>query len=412
MTASTMPGRPRPSARDGLGRPRALAVWAVSVLTVVVVFLGVAAALPSGANDPFSILTGLTGSLAAVSLAIVGSVLLTRLPRNRIGGLLWLGGSLLGLSFGMSSPGAGGLGGGVWLVWLSNLLWLPAVVVVGVMVPLLFPTGHLPSPRWRPVIAVVIVAVAASVAQAALSPFNPGSAPPGLVNPLAVGGTLADLLSLLGVASSLAAIVCFPIAAGSLVVRYRRASGMERAQLRWLATVAALLGGSFAVALATSLVTIGPLLAISSAAWELLLVGLAVMPVAIGIAVMRYRLYEIDRMISRGISYGLLTAVLAGVFAGAVLLSQAVLAPVTQSNELAVAASTLAVAALFQPLRDRVQRLVDRRFNRSRVDAERAASAFAGRLRDEVDLAQLGAEITATVSGTMQPISVALWLRA
>jgi hypothetical protein len=233
-----------------------------------------------------------------------------------------------------------------------------------------------------------------------------------MANPLAVGGTLADVLSLAGIAASVAAVVCFPLAAGSLVVRYRRASGVERAQLRWLAAVAGLLGFSFAVAIMTSSAASGPLLVISNGAWELMFIGLVLMPVAIGIAVTRYRLFEIDRLISRGISYGLLTAVLAGVFAGAVLLSQALLAPVTGSNELAVAASTLLVFALFQPLRGRVQRLVDRRFNRARIDAERTVGAFAARLRDEVDLEQLGAEISATVGAAVEPSSVSLWLRA
>jgi hypothetical protein len=140
-------------------------------------------------------------------------------------------------------------------------------------------------------------------------------------------------------------------------------------------------------------------------------VSFAFLPVAIGIAILRYRLYEIDRLISRTISYGVLTAIVGGLFVGFILVFQAVLAPVTGSNELAVAGSTLLAAALFQPIRRRVQRLVDRRFNRSRYDAERTVAAFAARLADEVDLEQLRAEILATVIATVEPSSVSLWLR-
>jgi hypothetical protein len=135
------------------------------------------------------------------------------------------------------------------------------------------------------------------------------------------------------------------------------------------------------------------------------------MPVAIGLAVLCYRLYEIDRVISRTISWASVTLILGSLFVAVILVAQALLAPVTQSNELAVAGSTLLVFALFQPIRRRVQRLVDRRFNRARYDAERTVAEFAARLRDEVDLEQLRTEILATVSATVEPSSVSLWLR-
>ena len=140
-------------------------------------------------------------------------------------------------------------------------------------------------------------------------------------------------------------------------------------------------------------------------------VGFTLLPVAIGIAVTRYRLFEIDRLISRGISYGLLTVILAGTFVGVVLVSQSLLAPVTGSNELAVAASTLIVFAAFQPLRNRLQQVVDRRFNRAKVDADRTVAAFAGRLRDEVDLDALAAEVSTTIGRAVEPSSIAIWLR-
>jgi hypothetical protein len=139
--------------------------------------------------------------------------------------------------------------------------------------------------------------------------------------------------------------------------------------------------------------------------------GFALLPVAVGIAILRYKLYEIDRLISRTISYGVLTAIVAGLFVGFILVFQAVLAPVTRSNQLAVAGSTLLAAALFQPIRRWVQRLVDRRFNRSRYDAERTVAEFAARLRDEVDLELPRVAIISTVSAAVEPSSVSLWLR-
>ena len=219
----------------------------------------------------------------------------------------------------------------------------------------MYPTGHLPSPRWRSVVVIVVAAMTLALIQAAFSPFSPGSTPPGMRNPLAVSGALASVLSLMSAAASLAAVVCFPLAAASLVVRYRRASGVERAQLRWFAAVAALIGVLFALGLPTGSATSGVLVVVSNVAWSCLFIGLALLPLAIGIAVLRYRLYEIDRLISRSIGWGVLTVILGAVFVGLVLGLQTFLAPFTGSNELAVAGSTLLVFSLFQPLRRRVQ---------------------------------------------------------
>ena len=188
------------------------------------------------------------------------------------------------------------------------------------------------------------------------------------------------------------------LAVGSLLVRLRRAKGLERLQFRWVVASLVLSGG-------------GLLIAAMSGLWPLAFLCFAAIPIAIGIAVLRYRLYEIDRIISRTIAYAVVSAILAGVFVGVVLAVQAVLGPLTQSNDLAVAGSTLIVFALFAPIRRRVQRLVDRRFNRSRYDAELIVAAFARRLSDEVDLEALRSEILATVSAAVEPSSVSLWLR-
>ncbi len=154
-----------------------------------------------------------------------------------------------------------------------------------------------------------------------------------------------------------------------------------------------------------------PLLIVTTAPWFVAIGSLAVLPVAIGVAILRYWLYEIDRLINRTISWAVVTALIVGLFAGFILAFQAMLVPLTRSNELSVAGSTLVAFGLFQPIRRRVQRLVDRRFNRTRCDAERMVAAFAGRLRDEVDLEQLRAEILSTVSAAVEPRSVSLWLR-
>jgi hypothetical protein len=174
-----------------------------------------------------------------------------------------------------------------------------------------------------------------------------------------------------------------------------------------MALAAAAIGGTLVLVISLEAAGARP----GTGPWTIAASSFALIPLAIGVAVMRYRLYEIDRVISRTISWAILTVLVAGLFVAFVLALQALLAPVTQSNELAVAGSTLLVASLFQPFRRRVQRLVDGRFNRSRYDAERTVAAFAARLRDEVDLESLRAEILATVSATVEPSSVKLWLR-
>jgi len=358
-----------------------------------------------------TIVTAFAGSLAAISMVTVGAVLVTRLPQNRVGWLLWAGGFLFGLANGLPTPGSGPGSAAGWIAWLGNLTWVPSIVLIGLFMPLVFPSGRLPSPRWRVVVGVGLVALILAELQSALAPFSPGTAPPGVANPLAVAGTAATLLGLGSAAATLAGVVCFPLVAASLVLRYRRATGMERAQLRWFAAAAAFVGVGLAVALPLGNPTGGLFLAVTNVAWFVLTTGFTLLPVAIGIAVLRYRLYDIDRLVSRTIAYGLVSVTLLAAFGSTILAFQALLAPFVASSQLAVAASTLLVAALFQPLRARVKRLVDRRFNRAHYDAERTLAAFSARLRDEVDLEAIRADVTATVAGTVEPGSVALWLR-
>jgi hypothetical protein len=194
----------------------------------------------------------------------------------------------------------------------------------------------------------------------------------------------------------------------SMVVRLRRAQGVERAQLRWLVWSMAFIVVGFIIGLVGDSVFANGL---NGVVWLPAIIAFSLPPVAVGVAVLRYRLYEIDRLVSRSIGWGALTVILGGVFVGLVLGLQAILAPITGSNALAVAASTLLVFSLFQPVRRRVQAVVDRRFNRSRYDAQVAVESFSARLRDEVDLEILQGSLLALVEATLEPTTASLWLR-
>jgi hypothetical protein len=212
------------------------------------------------------------------------------------------------------------------------------------------------------------------------------------------------VLGVPAVAGVVMVLVSLLVGAGSLVVRFRRARGTERLQLRWLAYAAALAAGLLLVALVA-----GFLLANDNVTFASLALGMALLPLATGAAILRYRLYDIDRIISRTLAYGLLTVLLGGGYAAVVLGLGQLLG---QDSSLVVAGATLAVAAVFQPARRRIQALVDRRFNRRRSDAARMIEAFSTRLRDELDLDTLSAELLAVVEQTMQPTKAWLWLRA
>jgi hypothetical protein len=264
---------------------------------------------------------------------------------------------------------------------------------------LLTPTGRLPSPRWRwwarlAAAAPVVALLALLVQPDPLAPDYHG-------NPLAVPA-LARLLATPGVAAIALVFSSLLVGAGSLVGRFRRARGVERQQLRWLALAAALAAGLLLVGL------VAGYLGRDAVVLASLSLCVALLPLAAGAAILRYRLYDLDRIISRTVAYGLLT-VLLGLGYAAVVLGLGRLLP--DSSSLAVAAATLAVAAVFQPARRRVQGVVDRRFNRRRHDAGRIIEAFGARLRDQVDLDVLQDELLAVAEQTMQPTRASLWLR-
>ncbi len=343
--------------------------------------------------------------LGAVSVATAGVLVAGRRPAHPVGWLLLAFGLSLSAAgvtvaytnYGVAHAGAPAAG----LV----ALYVPATIVTAIacnaLILLLTPTGSLPSPRWRwlagvaaatPVVLVLVVTVlarsAGRPARAVDSPLDLGTLD---------GGLLAAYLAAfaVGVATTV-------VATASLVVRFRRARGVERQQLRWVALGTVLVAMLAVVHLAA--------LALGAYALAPLAGGLnpAIVAAAIGAAILRYRLYDLDRIISRTLAYGLLTLLLAGGYA---LVALGLGQLLGQDSSLAVAGATLAVAALFQPLRRRVQAAVDRRFNRRRHDAARIIEAFGARLRDQVDLDGLTAEMLGVVDETMQPTRASLWLR-
>jgi hypothetical protein len=349
--------------------------------------------------------------MAMLSAATVGAVLASRRPAHPVGWLL----VALGLALAVNILGQvyvryavvarpGALPGAAYLAGPSLGLQIAWLSLAG-FVMLLTPTGSLPSPRWRWWARVTAVAPLVLLLASALDPAPLAPEHPGFANPLAVPGLPAPVLIVPAVAAGAVVLAGLPVAGWSLVARYRRARGVERLQLRWLALAAVLASALLLVAVLVAFLLaedIVVLAAVSTSA--------ALLPLATGAAILRYRLYDIDRIVSRTLAYGLVT-VLLGLGYAAVVLGLGRLLP-EGSGTLAVAGATLAVAALFQPLRRRVQGVVDRRFNRRRYDAARTIAAFSARLRDEIDLDTLTGELLAVVEETMQPDRTSLWLRS
>jgi hypothetical protein len=279
----------------------------------------------------------------------------------------------------------------------------PGFIIVA-MILILFPDGRLPGPRWRWTVPVAIVGGAASIVGFSLAPGQL-AAFPSIVNPIGVPGFPGMVIGEIGY---VALIILLIAAVVALVTRWRRGSVLERSQVKWVGASALALG----VAEAANLATFDPSDPLGAPIPVVLAsAGTALVPAAIGIAILRYRLYDIDRLISRTIGWALVTGFLVAVFAGGVLALQAVLAGFTQGETLAVAASTLLAFALFQPVRRRVQRAVDHRFDRARYDGERTAAAFAERLRDEIDLARLRESLALTARDAVRPTVASVWLR-
>jgi hypothetical protein len=345
--------------------------------------------------------------VALVSAATVGAVLATRRPRHPVGWLLLGLGVSIGLSGFMDGYAPYGLlarpGSLPAARWAA--IYSPAVTVAGIaclaFMLLLTPTGSLPSPGWRWWARVTAAAPVIFLVALTLEPEPLEPAYRSVTNPLGLHA-LQLPIAITAVLASGITVAAVVVGALSLVVRFRRARGIERQQLRWVALAALLVTMTILVVLA-GMALGNPLLIIWGAG-----VSFAILPLAIGAAILRYRLYDLDRIISRTLAYGLLTLLLGGGYAVVVLGLGQLLG---RDSSLVVAAATLAVAAAFQPARRRVQQVVDRRFNRRRYDAAHTIAAFSARLRDQVDLDTLTAELLAVVDQTTQPTQASLWLR-
>lgn len=393
--------------RDGARHGR-LAI-ALTSGAVLVTLLGVAAAIANGTSLGGSFLLDLI--IVGTAYSVVGGILLARVPANRVGWLLLAAGWVWSLDLlveqyarygSITAPSAVPAVG--LATWLSTWLWIPGNGMLFFGVPLLFPDGRLPSRRWLPaaVAGTAMIAIT-SIAHAMVAwPIRDTTvALQGGYDASAAPGLLGIVVSI-GDASMFLVLPFVGLAA--LAIRYRSSHGIVREQLRWVVyavsvTILAVISDVIVQSFAPGMVGL-----LSGAALTLL-------PAATGIAILRYRLYDIDRIISRTLAYALISAVLLGVYAGGVLSLSTLLEAATQGQSIAVAASTLAAFAVFQPVRRWAQQIVDRRFYRSRFDAERTSAAFSQRLRDQVDIEAVSTDLTETVQDTIRPEAIGLWLR-
>jgi len=397
----------RARSADGLAGPADLGSplgMGGRIVVVAIVALALAIGLTSG-----------TGLFEAAPYGLVGGFLAIRRPGNPIGWLLLAGAWSFAVSS-ISVPAteaqltSGAVPAPVLALAVVQAASGGPLLILLFAITVVFPSGRMPSGRGGQVARMAIVVV---VVLALLSVFAPTisvgvqgvSSGVEIVNPLAVAPAWPGWI----VVSQGAPVMLLFTAGGvvAMFVRLRRARGVEQAQLRWLVWSMGFIVISFVVGLVGDSIFDNGL---NGLVWVPAIIAFSLPPIAIGIAVLRYHLYEIDRLISRTISWAAVTVILGASFVLAILVARALIAPVTGSNELVVAGSTLLVAALFQPIRRRVQRFVDRRFNRTRYDADRIVTAFAGRLRDEVDFERLRAEIVTTVSQAVEPTTVSMWL--
>jgi hypothetical protein len=348
-----------------------------------------------------------------LAFPIVGALIASRHPKNPVGwicltiGLFWME-TLLEDSI----PGSGPYP--VTIDALTQSLWIPPVGLLGIYLILLFPDGKLPSRRWRPLAwlsGVVMVLASLGIT------FLPGplEGHPGVRNPLGLEG-IPHWVAAAGIVILLLLPLCMLASALSLVLRYRRSGGEEREQIKWIAFAASVVGLLYLITMLSSFAYSGPWGAAGTPLWlgllqQAALVSFTAVPIAVGFAVLKYRLYDIDVVINRTLVYGSLTGVLALVYLGSVVMLQGLFRALTgQESTLAVVASTLVIAALFSPLRRRVQGFVDRRFYRRKYDAVKTLEAFNSRLREETDLDALGEDLVGVARETMQPAHVSLWL--
>ncbi len=380
-------------------------------------------ATPTSGGIALSIFEAVVTTALVFALSTMGALVATRRPENGVGWILLTAGFAMGtgfsaggyVQFSLAEP-SGRLPGTEWMAWVQQWILVLGLGQALVFLPLVFPNGRLPSRRWRPVGGLTAAALAVIGLTLGFAP-GPLEEYPKIENPMGLGmlgGSFWGIANGAGWVLLLGSVV---LSAASVVVRFRRALGVERQQLKWFAFAAALVavgvvgvGAAYAFSGDPSTDTPGFL----KTAQLLLFASLIGLPIAVGVAVLRYRLYDVDIIINRALVYGALTVTLALVYLGGVATTQAIFRALTgqeKQPQLAIVISTLVIAALFNPLRRRVQGVVDRRFYRRKYDAVKTLEAFSARLREETDLDVLGDALVGVVQGTVQPKHVSLWLR-
>jgi hypothetical protein len=392
-----------------------LLAWSLVALSVALLLSGIALSRVASSAVPDLSLAAETddGSVIAnlvtlLPFSVVGAIIASRHPRNAIGWIFCSVGVTIGLNscagdyaefwlasgYGMSSLGETA-------AWLSSWLWSLLVYAPASFLLLLFPDGQLPSPRWQPVAWGVALGTVGGVVGYALE-AGPLVDFPQIANPYGIEGPIVGMVR---VAGGIVAAVSMVASAVSLIVRLRRAESEQRQQIKWLAYGGVVVVGGICVGGLITLWSVPVSIVIMSVA----LLGL---PIFTGIAILKHRLYDIDLVINRTLVYGSLTATLLALYFGGIVVLQRVFVILTgEKSTLAVVASTLLIAALFNPLRRRIQAFIDRRFYRSKYDTRKTLETFSAKLRDETNLDALSADLVGVVRETMQPAHVSLWLR-
>jgi hypothetical protein len=396
------------------GRPAsrraAILAWGLLGLCLVCAGIGVAlgattARAPDADVGPFFAFAFPIGLLA---FPVVGALVASRQPRNPLGWLLLFAGLVFaaGGAAQASADHLPAVWGRVYAAWVVH--WSiqgSGIFTFFTFFLLLFPNGNLPTRRWRHLARLSIAVTALFLFLLAFQPGVLSESHPPTQNPFPIGA-FRPIWNVLQLPLFLTLTACVPAAAVSFVLRFRRSKGAERQQLKWFALAGVIVG---------VVIVVAPVIFARPSLWylwpALFLIGTTSVPIAVGIAILRYRLYDIDRIISRTLAYAVVTALLGGTFALLVLVPTTLLGSGTKTPGWLVALGTLVVFGLFRPVLRRVRSVVDRRFNRSRYDATRTIQAFSSRLREEIDIDALEAELRQVVAQTMQPEHVSLWVR-
>jgi hypothetical protein len=400
-----------------MDRRAAWLAWSLAALSVALLVGGIVLSRAASSTAPDLPFGGETNDASVVAnlvtlltFSVVGAIIASRHPRNTIGWLFCSVGVTIGLNSFAGDYAEYWLAGGTSMksvaetaAWFSSWAWILLTYVPTTFVLLLFPDGRPPSPRWRLVAWGAALGIAGCVVGYALE-AGPLEDFPQIANPYGVDGPVVGMV---GVAGSIVAAGALVASAVSLIVRMRHARSEQRQQIKWLAYGGTVVVGTICVGGLINLWNVPVSIVVSNVA----LLGL---PVFTGIAIVKHHLYDIDLLINRTLVYGSLTTMLVAIYVGGIVLSQRVFVGLTGHEELpqlAIVASTLLIAALFAPLRRRIQATIDRRFYRRKYDAAKMLSVFSARLREETDLSTLSDDLVGVVKETVQPEHVTLWLR-